>query len=173
MPTGTLNQTGNTAPSADTGKTKPHNQTGNVVPQEDSSNGKGASTKSESQGSNKGDSQSETVQGFPFRDVRDYLAELEKRDMLIKVNRLMNKDTEIMPLVRWQFRGLESTQRKGWLFDNVTDSRGRKFDGSIAVSIAGASPEMYALEMGEKSPGEINAKWISAMKNPIKPVTQK
>jgi UbiD family decarboxylase len=105
-----------------------------------------------------------------FRDIREYLAELEKRDMLIKVNRLMNKDTEIMPLVRWQFRGLESTQRKGWLFDNVTDSRGRKFDGSVAVSIAGASPEMYALEMGVKSPGEINAKWLSAMKKPIKPV---
>jgi len=110
------------------------------------------------------------VEGFPFRDVRDYLAELEKRDMLVKVTRCTNKDTEIMPLVRWQFRGLDQSQRKGWLFDNVTDGRGRKFDGSVAVSISGASPAMYALEMGVKAPGEINGKWLSAMKNPIKPV---
>jgi hypothetical protein len=104
----------------------------------------------------------------PFRDIREYLAELDRRDLLITVKRLMNKDTEIMPLVRWQFRGLDSSQRKGWLFDTVTDSRGRKFDGSVAVSIAGASPEIYAVEMGVKSPSEINAKWLSAMKNPIK-----
>jgi UbiD family decarboxylase len=108
--------------------------------------------------------------GPSFRDIREYLAELGRRDLLITVNRLMNKDTEIMPLVRWQFRGLEPSQHKGWLFDNVTDSRGRKFDGSVAVSIAGATLEMYALEMGVKSQAEINAKWLFAMKNPIKPV---
>jgi 4-hydroxy-3-polyprenylbenzoate decarboxylase len=170
MPTATVNQTGNTAPPADTGKTTPHNQTGNVVSQEDSSIGNGVSTKGQPQGSTKDDSQNEIVEGFPFRDVRDYLAELEKRDMLVKVSRLMNKDTEIMPLVRWQFRGLTQSQRKGWLFDNVTDARGRKFDASVAVSISGASPAMYALEMGVKTPAEINAKWLHAMKNPVKPL---
>jgi UbiD family decarboxylase len=108
--------------------------------------------------------------GPSFRDIREYLAELDRRDLLIHVKRPMNKDTEIMPLVRWQFRGLDPSQRKGWLFENVTDSRGRKFDGSVAVAICGASPEMYAVAMGVKSPSEINAKWMSAMKNPIKPV---
>ena len=108
--------------------------------------------------------------GPSFRDIREYLAELDRRDLLIHVKRPMNKDTEIMPLVRWQFRGLDPSQRKGWLFENVTDSRGRKFDGSVAVAICGASPEMYAVAMGVKSPSEINAKWQSAMKNPIKPV---
>jgi hypothetical protein len=29
---------------------------------------------------------------------------------------------------------------------------------------------MYALEMGVKTPAEINGKWPHAMKNPIKPV---
>ena len=169
MPTATLNQTGNTAPSADTEKTRPHNQTGNVVPQDGSHDGNDASAKSAPLGSDANNSQSASIEGFPFRDVRDYLAVLEKGDMLVKVNRLMNKDTEIMPLVRWQFRGLDASQRKGWLFDNVTDSRGRKFDASVAVAISGASPAMYALEMGVKTPGEINAKWMSAMKNPIKP----
>ena len=45
------------------------------------------------------------------------------------MKRLMNKDTEVMPLVRWQFRGPDQSQRKGWLFENLTDSHGRKFDG--------------------------------------------
>src|SRR5271165_5963303 len=86
-----------------------------------------------------------------YRDIREYLAELDRRDRLITVKRLMNKDTEIMPLVRWQFRGLDQSQRKGRLFENLTDSRGRKFDGSVAVGIEGASPQIYAAAMGLES----------------------
>jgi hypothetical protein len=77
--------------------------------------------------------------GPTYRDIREYLAELDRRELLIHVPRLMNKDTEVMPLARWQFRKLEQSQRKGWLFENLTDSRGRKFDGSVAVGITGAS----------------------------------
>ena len=74
-----------------------------------------------------------------YRDIREYLTELDRRELLIHVTRVMNKDTEVMPLVRWQFRGLEASQRKGWLFENLTDSRGRTFDGSVAVGTEGAS----------------------------------
>ena len=42
-----------------------------------------------------------------YRDIREYLTELDRRELLIHVTRVMNKDTEVMPLVRWQFRGLE------------------------------------------------------------------
>ena len=105
-----------------------------------------------------------------YRDIREYLAELDRRGLLIKVKRLMNKDTEVMPLVRWQFRGLDQSQRKGWLFENLTDSRGRKFDGSVAVGIAGSSPQVYAAAMGLESPKGVAAKWLSAMTNPIQPV---
>jgi len=69
-----------------------------------------------------------------YADVRQYLDELDRRDLLVRVERKISKDTEIMPLVRWQFRGLPQDQRKGWLFSNVTDSRGRDFDGSVAVA---------------------------------------
>jgi hypothetical protein len=86
--------------------------------------------------------------GAIYRDIRGYLAELERRDLLIRVKRLTNKDTEVMPLVRWQFRGLDQSQRKGWLFEHLTDSRGRTFDGSVAVAIDGASPQVYAAAMG-------------------------
>src|SRR5215475_12757504 len=93
-----------------------------------------------------------------YADVRQYLDELDRRDLLVRVDRKINKDTEIMPLVRWQFRGLPQHQRKGWLFANVTDSRGRDFDGSVAVAIIGASPTVYAAAMGADSPDGIAGK---------------
>jgi len=42
-----------------------------------------------------------------YRDFREHLHALEERGKLIHVNREINKDTELMPLVRWQFRGLD------------------------------------------------------------------
>jgi 4-hydroxy-3-polyprenylbenzoate decarboxylase len=105
-----------------------------------------------------------------YRDIREYLAELERRDLLIRVDRLTNKDTEVMPLVRWQFRGLDEAQRKGWLFENLTDSRGRRFDASVAVAISGASPAVYAAALGVDSPEQINVKWLEALRNPLEPI---
>lgn len=104
-----------------------------------------------------------------YADVRQYLDELDRRGLLVRVDRETNKDTEIMPLVRWQFRGLPADQRKGWLFSNVTDSRGRTFDGSVAVAILGASPTVYAAAMGTDSPGGIAGKWAQAQHSPVEP----
>jgi UbiD family decarboxylase len=104
-----------------------------------------------------------------YADVRQYLDELDRRGLLVRVDRKINKDTEIMPLVRWQFRGLSQDQRKGWLFSNVTDSRGRAFDGSVAVAILGASPIVYAAAMGADSPAGIAGKWAAAQRSPIAP----
>src|ERR1035438_4179745 len=104
-----------------------------------------------------------------YTDVRQYLDELDRRGLLVRVDRETNKDTEIMPLVRWQFRGLPQDQRKGWLFSNVTDSRGRHFDGSVAVSILGASPTVYAAAIGADSPDGIAGKWALAQSSPVEP----
>ncbi len=109
--------------------------------------------------------------GPKYRDVREYLEELDRRGLLRRVSRPVNKDTQVMPLVRWQFRGLEPEQRTGWLFENVTDSRQRSFDAQMAVAIVGASPQVYAAAMGVDSPDDIGAKWLEAQQNPIPPVT--
>jgi 4-hydroxy-3-polyprenylbenzoate decarboxylase len=106
-----------------------------------------------------------------YRDVREYLEELDRRGLLRRVSRSINKDTQVMPLVRWQFRGLEPEQRTGWLFENLTDSRQRSFDAQMAVAIVGASPQVYAAAMGVDSPDEIAAKWSECLENPISPVT--
>jgi len=112
-----------------------------------------------------------TEPGPVYRDIREYLGELDRRGLLRRVSRTTNKDTEVMPLVRWQFRGLETAQRTGWLFENLTDSRGRAFDASVAVAVLGASPQVYAAAIGVDSPEKIAAKWLHAQKHPVAPVT--
>ena len=40
-----------------------------------------------------------------YSDMRDHLKNLEAKGLLKRVSRKMSKDTEIHPLVRWQYRG--------------------------------------------------------------------
>ena len=43
---------------------------------------------------------------MPYGDLRAYIDELNRRSLLHIVDETMCKDTEIVPLVRLQFRGL-------------------------------------------------------------------
>ena len=103
-----------------------------------------------------------------IQDLRAHLKTLEAHGKLHRITRTVNKDTELMPLVRWQFRGLAESERRGFLFESVTDSRGRSFDGSVAVGIYAASSEVYALGMGCPV-GDITGRWMEARTNPIPP----
>jgi 3-polyprenyl-4-hydroxybenzoate decarboxylase len=38
-------------------------------------------------------------------DFQEHLALLEERGLLVRIDRPINKDTELHPLVRWQFVG--------------------------------------------------------------------
>ena len=62
-------------------------------------------------------------------NLREHIAALEEKGLLVRVKREINKDTEMHPLVRWQYRGgLPEKERKAFLFENVVDNRGRKYD---------------------------------------------
>ena len=63
-----------------------------------------------------------------YRDLREHLAALEREGLLVKIDDPINKDTELMPLVRWQFRGLQEDQRRAFMFTNVVDVKGRHYD---------------------------------------------
>jgi len=41
----------------------------------------------------------------PYADLREFIAALDANDKLYRIHREINKDTELQPLVRWQFRG--------------------------------------------------------------------
>ncbi|HEY6199299.1 MAG TPA: UbiD family decarboxylase domain-containing protein, partial [Candidatus Binatia bacterium] len=102
------------------------------------------------------------------KDVREHIKNLEERGLLVRVSRPSNKDTEIHPIVRWQFRGgVREEDRKAFLFENVIDDR-RKYDGSVLVGGLAASRWVYALGMGCE-PGEIVEKWQKALAQPIEP----
>ena len=40
-----------------------------------------------------------------YPDLHDHLKALDEAGLLVTVDREINKDTEMHPLVRWQFRG--------------------------------------------------------------------
>src|SRR4029077_16110209 len=105
-----------------------------------------------------------------FRDLRDFIAQLEQTGNLHRITDRIEKNSELMPLVRWQYQGLPDSQRKAFLFDNVTDPQGRSYDCSVAVGVLGASREIYQMALGleEKSgPGEVAERWNRALSHPI------
>ena len=107
----------------------------------------------------------------PPRDFQQHLADLEKNGLLVRVDRPINKDTELQPLVRWQFvGGVPEAQRRAFLFTNVVDGKGRRYDMPVAIGVYASSPQIYALGMGQKVE-DIGKAWILAVKEPIAPVT--
>src|SRR5687767_10166363 len=104
-----------------------------------------------------------------YQDLREYLTTLEEHGKLRRFRSRINKDTELHPLVRLQFRGLPPEQRTGWLFEHVADSRGRRYDIPVTVGCLAGSREIYALGM-KCAVEEIGAKWEHSLANPIAPV---
>lgn len=106
-----------------------------------------------------------------YRDLHEWLEFLESRGYLNRVKRAIDKDTEMHPLARLQFRGLPERERKGWLFEKVVDARGRAYDIPVALAVMAPSRAVYALGMGVESPEAIPAKWAQAQTHPIPPLT--
>src|SRR5437868_11893619 len=106
----------------------------------------------------------------PPSDFQKHLAALDAQGLLVRIDRPINKDTELHPLVRWQFQGgLAEDQRRAFLFTNVTDAKGHKYDIPVAVGALGASARIYSIGMG-RPVGEIEPAWSNAIANPIPPV---
>ena len=104
-----------------------------------------------------------------YPDLHDHVEALRDAGLLVEIDQEINKDTEMHPLVRWQFRGgIEESDRKAFLFTNVTDAKGRKYDMPVLVCGLAGSPAIYALGMG-CPPEEIGNKWVDAIAHPIEP----
>src|SRR3954470_309751 len=108
-----------------------------------------------------------------YPDLHEHLEALEKAGLLVRVARAINKDTEMHPLVRWQFRGgIAEKERKAFLFTNVTDSKGRKYEIPVVVGALAASRQIYGIGMNcllEK----INEVWTRAIAQPVAPTMVK
>ena len=93
-----------------------------------------------------------------YKDLREHISALEANGKLARIKREINKDTEAMPLVRCQFRGLPEEERKAFLFENVVDVKGKKYDIPLLVASHAPSRQVYAIGMMCKVE-EINEKW--------------
>jgi len=108
--------------------------------------------------------------GRPRLDFQDHLADLEAQGLLIRIDHPVNKDTELHPLVRLQFiGGIPEAERRAFLFTNVVDSTGKRYDIPVAVGAISASAEIYALGMGCKVE-DIGKAWLEAIHHPVTPV---
>lgn len=103
-----------------------------------------------------------------YTDFREYLDALEADGLLRRVRSRIDKDTELMPLVRLQFRGLPPEQRTAFLFEDVADAMGRVYPGPVAVGVLGANREVYAKALG-CAPDEIVERWAEVHKSYIEP----
>ncbi len=104
-----------------------------------------------------------------YADLHDHLKALDKAGLLIRVDRPINKDTEMHPLVRWQFRGgIEERDRKAFLFTNVTDAKGRTYEIPVVVGALAANREIYRIGIG-CALDEIGERWMRAATSPIAP----
>ena len=81
------------------------------------------------------------VQAIPERaypDLHEHLRRLDDAGLLIRVARPVDKDQEMHPLVRWQFRGgIKERDRKAFLFEQPVDAKGKRYE--IPVAIGGLS----------------------------------
>jgi UbiD family decarboxylase len=105
----------------------------------------------------------------PPLDFQAHLAALDARGLLLRIDRAIDKDSQLHPLVRWQFQGgLAEDQRRAFLFTNVVDAQGRRYDIPVAVGALAASAQIYAVGMG-RPVEEIETAWLKALVNPIAP----
>ncbi len=104
-----------------------------------------------------------------YPDLHDHIRALDAAGLLVKVDRAINKDTEMHPLVRWQFRGgIEEKDRKAFLFTNVVDSKGRKYEIPVLVGGLAANREIYRIGIGCGF-DEIEQRWLRAAQQPLAP----
>ena len=124
---------------------------------------------------------------MPLRDYDDLQAHLAKLDgygLLHTIDIPVNKDRNLHPLVRWSYVSqIESCERKGFYFTNVTDSNGVNYKGNCDVCVAttAGNEQIYAVSMGldgqfDVTKPEIDVpalsqaiadKWAHAFSNPV------
>ena len=114
--------------------------------------------------------QTKTKSAGPALDFQQHLKLLEAAGLVVRVDRPIDKDSELHPLVRWQFQGgLPEDKRRAFVFTNVTDGTGRTYDMPVVVGALAASPQIYSIGMG-KPIEDIGRAWIDAIAHPIPPV---
>ena len=105
-----------------------------------------------------------------YGDLREFIEVLDDQGLLYRWQRLVNKDSELMPLMRLQYRGRSDAERQAFLYENVTDGKGRRYGIRVLTGVYAASRRIVGLGMGCKYPGDIYERWRRAVDKPVDPV---
>ncbi len=104
-----------------------------------------------------------------YPDLHEHLQELDRQGLLLTIDRPIDKDAEMHPLVRWQYvGGIAEHERKAFLFTNVVDGLGRKYKFPVVVGAFAGNRAIYGV--GMRAPiEEIQARWDHAIAHPVAP----
>lgn len=83
-----------------------------------------------------------------YRDLREFVAELERRGKLWRCSDPIDKDAELIPFYRLQLRGLQAAHRRAILFERPVNARGTEHSMSVLAGVYGASSDIHVLGMG-------------------------
>jgi len=111
-----------------------------------------------------------TRKELPYADLREFMRDLEDRGKLRRWQRAIDKDRQLMPLLRLQYRGLPDDERQAHLFEQVVDSKGKRYDMQTVSGVYGASRSIFALGLGCEDPADIYERWHEAVNCPCPPV---
>ena len=104
-----------------------------------------------------------------YPDLHDHILALYRAGLLVLVNQPINKDTEMHPLVRWQYRGgIAESDRRAFLFTQPTDGKGARYDMMVLIAGLAANPDVYRIGFGRPLE-EIGTAWVKALAAPIEP----
>ena len=104
-----------------------------------------------------------------YPDLHAHVLALAEAGKLLVIDEPVNKDTEMHPLVRWQYRGgIPEAERKAFLFTRPIDSKGRTFDFPVLIAGLAGSADIYRIGFG-KPLEAIGPAWVQATGSPIQP----
>src|SRR5439155_12584012 len=100
-----------------------------------------------------------TRSGRGYPDLREHLDALDRAGLLVRVRRPMLAETEIHPLVRWQYRGgLPEEDWRAFLFEDVRTVKGGASAFGVGVGVVAASMYVYASGLGCATE-EVESSW--------------
>jgi 4-hydroxy-3-polyprenylbenzoate decarboxylase len=112
---------------------------------------------------------SQSGQGRGYADLHEHVLALQRAGLLIVIDEPINKDNEMHPLVRWQYRGgIAEEDRRAFLFTQPTDGKGAHYDIAVLVAGLAANPEVYRIGFG-RALAEIGPAWVKALAAPVEP----
>jgi 4-hydroxy-3-polyprenylbenzoate decarboxylase len=105
-----------------------------------------------------------------YADLHEHLDRLDRAGLLYRIDAPVDKDSEMHPLVRWQFRGgIDANDRKAFLFTHVVDARDHRYDIPVAVGALAANPDIYRIGMNVDALADIGPAWTRAIAHPVAP----